>query len=65
VFYTCEIRKQILINNIKLSVNGNTLKDMGYSPSDKFRYALGKLFEMKLDGNIKNKDEEVYYAKKK
>ena len=38
---------------------------MGYSPSDKFRYALGKLFEMKLDGNIKNKDEEVYYAKKK
>ncbi len=62
--YYKNIKKYLIkVSNIKLSINGNTLKDMGYNPSDKFRHVLGKLFEMKLDGKMKNRNEEIYMAK--
>jgi len=51
------------VSGIKLSINGETLKGMGYKPSKKFKYVLEKLFEMKLDGKIKNIDEEINTAK--
>jgi len=51
------------VSGIKLSIDGETLKGMGYKPSKKFKYVLEKLFEMKLDGKIKNIDEEINTAK--
>ncbi len=44
---------------LRLEVSGETLKDMGYRPSEKFRDVLGKLFEMKLDGKIKSREDEI------
>ncbi|BAI80546.1 polyA polymerase family protein [Deferribacter desulfuricans SSM1] len=52
------------IKEIKLEINGNDLKDLGYKPSEKFKYVLDKLLELKLDGVILNKGDEIKYAKK-
>jgi len=47
-----------------LEVSGETLKDMGYRPSEKYRSVLAKLFEMKLDGKISSREDEIYNLKK-
>ncbi len=47
------------LRDIKLEVSGETLKEMGYRPSDKFRAVLEKLFEMKLDGKVESREDEV------
>jgi len=49
---------------MKITEKRPTLKDMGYRPSDKFRDVLGKLFEMKLDGKISSREDEIYHLKK-
>lgn len=48
----------------RLDINGNTLKDMGYKPSEKFKDVLEKLFKMKLDGKIKGRKDEISNLKK-
>ena len=63
--YYKNIKKYLtVLSRLRLEVNGNTLKDMGYKPSEKFRDVLGKLFEMKLDGKILNREDEIYNLKK-
>jgi tRNA nucleotidyltransferase (CCA-adding enzyme) len=52
------------LSGLRLEINGNTLKDMGYKPSKKFKDVLEKLFKMKLDGIITNKEEEISNLKK-
>ncbi len=52
------------LRGIHLEVSGETLKKMGYRPSEKFRAVLEKLFEMKLDGKVKGREEEVSQLKK-
>ncbi|MGA1861614.1 CBS domain-containing protein [Deferribacter thermophilus] len=52
------------LQNVKLEINGDTLKQMGYKPSKDFKYVLDKLLDLKLDGIINNKEEEIVYAKK-
>ncbi len=47
------------LRDIKLDVSGETLKEMGYRPSEKFRAVLEKLFEMKLDGKVESREDEV------
>jgi len=47
------------LRDIKPEVSGETLKKMGYKPSGKFRAVLGKLFEMKLDGKVESREDEV------
>ena len=47
------------LRDLRLEVSGETLKEMGYKPSGKFRVVLGKLFEMKLDGKVKSREDEV------
>jgi hypothetical protein len=49
---------------MKITEKRPTLKDMGYRPSEKFRDVLGKLFEMKLDGKISSREDEIYNLKK-
>jgi tRNA nucleotidyltransferase (CCA-adding enzyme) len=51
------------LSDIKLSINGNTIKDLGFKPSKNFKIVLDRLFELKLDGKIKSKDEEIHKAK--
>ncbi len=52
------------LHNISLGIDGKTLIAMGYAPSAKFKQVLDRLFDLKLDGIIKNKEEEVAYARK-
>jgi tRNA nucleotidyltransferase (CCA-adding enzyme) len=63
--YLKNIKKYLTdLSSLCLEINGNTLKDMGYKPSEKFKDVLEKLFKMKLDGRIKNKEEEISNLKK-
>ena len=55
--YLCELA------GIKLSINGNTIKDLGFKPSKNYKIVLDRLFELKLEGKIKSKDEEIHMAK--
>ncbi len=52
------------LSTLRLEINGNTLKDMGYKPSKKFRSVLERLFKMKLDGKIVSKKDEISNLKK-
>jgi len=49
---------------ISLDIDGKTLIDMGYAPSRKFKEVLDRLFDLKLDGYLKDKKEEIDYAKR-
>ncbi len=63
--YFKKIKKYLTdLRDLHLEVNGETLKGMGYRPSRKFKIVLKKLFEMKLDGKIKNKKDELYHLKR-
>ncbi len=52
------------LSAVHLEINGNTLKDMGYKPSEKFRDVLERLFKMKLDGKISGREDEISNLKK-
>lgn len=52
------------LRDLHLEVSGETLKKMGYRPSEKFRIVFDRLFEMKLDGKVKSREEEIGYLKK-
>jgi len=63
--YCSNIKKYLTdLSTLQLNINGNTLKDMGYKPSEKFRDVLDKLFKMKLDGRIKSREDEISNLKK-
>jgi len=62
--YYKNIKKYLTsLRNIHLEVSGETLKEMGYKPSEKFKVVLEKLFKMKLDGKVKDKENEVHFLK--
>ncbi len=52
------------LSRIQLEIDGNTLIDLGFKPSIKFKYVLEKLLELKLDGKVKTREEEIKHAKK-
>ena len=52
------------LSAIKLEINGDDLKNMGYRPSSKFREVLEEVFALKLDGKISGRKEELQKAKK-
>ncbi|MFA5014874.1 MAG: CBS domain-containing protein [Actinomycetota bacterium] len=63
--YCKNIKKYLTeLSGIHLEVSGETLKNMGYRPSEKFRSVLAKLFEMKLDGKTSSREDEINNLKK-
>jgi len=63
--YCRNIKKYLTgLRDIRLEVSGETLKEMGYKPSEKFKAVLGKLFEMKLDGKVKDREDEISQLEK-
>lgn len=52
-----------IYKNIQLNINGDDLIKMGYKPSRKFSEVLQKLLDMKIDGEIISKEDEVKKAK--
>ncbi|KAL6060925.1 Polynucleotide adenylyltransferase region [Balamuthia mandrillaris] len=51
------------LQHMKLEMNGNDLKKMGFQPSPLFSSVLKQVFKAKLDGNVHNKTEELELAK--
>jgi tRNA nucleotidyltransferase (CCA-adding enzyme) len=49
----------LIYKNIKIEINGNDLKNLGYKPSKKFGEILEKILELKINGEISTKDEEL------
>lgn len=63
--YYKNIKKYLTeLSGMHLEVSGETLKNLGYRPSEKFRSVLAKLFEMKLDGKISSREDEICNLKK-
>lgn len=51
------------LSAIKLDINGEDLKSMGYKPSSKFKKVLGEVFALKLNGKISGREDELQKAK--
>ncbi len=51
------------LSNIRLEITGEDLKDSGYRPSREFKLVLEKLMELKLDGKLKTREDELALAK--
>lgn len=52
-----------LKDQVKLEANGNDLKAMGLEPGPIYTQMLTELYKFKLDGKIKNREEELYLLK--
>ena len=50
--------------NVKLEITGDDFIKMGYKPSRKFSEVLSKLMNMKLDGVVSGRDQELATAKR-
>ncbi len=53
------------IRNIKVTLTGDDLKQMGIPPGPKYRRILAELLDAKLDGIIRSHDEEIEFIKRK
>jgi poly(A) polymerase/tRNA nucleotidyltransferase (CCA-adding enzyme) len=51
------------LSHIKLTVNGNDIKNAGLNPGPVYSIILEKIFNAKLQGKIKNHDEELNLLK--
>lgn len=51
------------LSNIRLEITGENLKNLGYRPSKEFKMVLEKLLELKLDGKLKTREDELARAK--
>ncbi len=49
---------------LKLDITGNDLKSLSFKPSKNFRIVLSRLMEMRLDGNIITKQDQLAEAGK-
>ena len=45
-----------------LSLSGDDLKEMGIPPGPVYRRILDRIFEAKLDGEVRTKEDEVMMA---
>ena len=51
------------LQSINIEISGNDLIKMGLKPSKQFGYILDKVLEMKIEGKIESKSEEIEYVK--
>jgi tRNA nucleotidyltransferase (CCA-adding enzyme) len=53
------------LRNVKVMLTGNDLKALGIPPGPRYREILAELLDAKLDGLIRNRGEEIEFARKK
>jgi tRNA nucleotidyltransferase (CCA-adding enzyme) len=53
------------LRKIKPSIAGKDLKKMGYSPGPLYTEILKAVLDERLEGNIKSREEEVQFVKKR
>ena len=52
------------LRNVKVTLTGDDLRKMGIPPGPRYRKLLAELLDAKLDGTVRNRDEEIAFAKK-
>ncbi len=52
-----------IYDKVKLSIDGDYLKELGVSLDSGFKKVLDKIFYKKLDGYLRTKEEEIEYAR--
>jgi tRNA nucleotidyltransferase (CCA-adding enzyme) len=52
-----------IYSEVKLSINGHDINELGVSLDNHFKNILDKVFYKKLDGELKSKQDELEYAK--
>ncbi|HEY6011316.1 MAG TPA: CBS domain-containing protein, partial [Nitrospirota bacterium] len=53
------------LRNVKITLTGDDLKSLGIPPGPRYRKLLAELLDAKLDGVVKNRDEEMAFVKKR
>lgn len=52
------------LREVKVSLTGHDLKKLGIPPGPQYRKLLAELLDAKLDGVVRNRDEEIEYIKR-
>jgi tRNA nucleotidyltransferase (CCA-adding enzyme) len=52
------------LRNVKVTLTGDDLRNMGIPPGPRYRKILAELLDAKLDGVVRNREEEISFAKK-
>ena len=52
------------LREVKVSLTGHDLKKLGIPPGPQYRKLLAELLDAKLDGIVRNRDEEIEYIKR-
>lgn len=52
------------LNNTKIAIKGSDLKSLGITPGPRFKLILKKVLSEKLNGNIKNKKDEIEFVRR-
>jgi len=65
-----EVKKRIshyltTLRKTEIFLTGKDLKSLGYQPGPIFKKIMGNLLEAKLDGEVRTKEDEVDYVKRK
>lgn len=50
--------------NVKVALSGDDLNKMGIPPGPRYKRILSRLLDAKLDGKVKNREEEIEFVKK-
>jgi tRNA nucleotidyltransferase (CCA-adding enzyme) len=53
------------LRNVKIMLTGDDLKALGIPPGPRYKEILAELLDAKLDGLVRNRGEEVEFARKK
>jgi tRNA nucleotidyltransferase (CCA-adding enzyme) len=53
------------LRNVKVALSGDDLKALGIPPGPRYREILAELLDAKLDGVVRNREEEVDFARGK
>lgn len=53
------------LRNVKIMLTGDDLKNLGLPAGPRYRKLLAELRDAKLDGLVKNKEDEIAYVKKR
>ena len=51
------------LRNVKVSITGDDLKTLGIPPGPRYRKLLAELLDAKLDGEVRNREEEIEFVK--
>jgi tRNA nucleotidyltransferase (CCA-adding enzyme) len=51
------------LRGVKVDLTGDDLKVMGIQPGPKYKKILAELLDAKLDGQVKNREEEELFVK--